>query len=70
MLAPAKTPPAVLKRISEAARKALEETALRDRLSDGIMVPAYLDPEAFAKVARTDYDWWGQVVRKYKVHAE
>lgn len=68
--APAKTPPSVIARIAEATDTALKDQAFVKQLAESGMAATYISPTDFAKLVRTDTEWWGKVVTKHKITAE
>ena len=61
--APAKTPPAVIDRLSKAIIAALKESDLREKLDNFGMEPTGLGPAELARIHRRDYDQWGPVIK-------
>lgn len=70
LLAPAHTPALVIARIQEAAQKALQVTAVQDRLKADGAVAAPLNGPQFAAFIRTERERWGNVVRKAKLKVD
>lgn len=63
LFAPAGTPPAVIERLSQAARAAVTDPALRKRLLDMGLEPTGQGPALLAQVLKEDYDRWGPVIK-------
>ena len=63
LFAPAGTPPAVIERLSQAARAAVTDPALRKRLLDMGLEPTGQGPAQLAQVLKEDYDRWGPVIK-------
>lgn len=63
LMAPAKTPPAVLQRLEREVEAALRLPALRDRLSAQGTEPAFMPAETFARFVAQERGRWAQVVR-------
>jgi tripartite-type tricarboxylate transporter receptor subunit TctC len=63
LFAPAGTPPAVIERLSQAARAAMNDPALRKRLLDMGLEPTGLGPAQLAQVLKEDFDRWGPVIK-------
>jgi tripartite-type tricarboxylate transporter receptor subunit TctC len=61
MLAPAKTPRAVVERLNGEMRAVLELAEVRRNLVDQGMDPAGGSPEEFAALIRADMDKWGEI---------
>lgn len=70
LFAPRATPPAVVAALSEAARQALGQPAVRTRLLDLGSEPIPLDPAATDAFVEADYARWTPVVRAAGVRAE
>ena len=63
LFAPARTPAALVERISADANRALAEPAVRTRLTEFGIVLKGGTPAAFAEVVRSDLAYWAQVIR-------
>jgi tripartite-type tricarboxylate transporter receptor subunit TctC len=70
MLAPAKTPPAIVKRMNAELVKALREPDVRKRLADLGAVPAPTSPEEFRKILRNEGERWGKLIRDKNIRAD
>jgi tripartite-type tricarboxylate transporter receptor subunit TctC len=70
ILAPAKTPPAVIKKLNEEIVKALKEPATRDLLANQAMQPVGNTPEEFAAFIQKDIATWKAVAAAAKVTVE
>jgi len=64
LLAPAKTPPAVIGKLNAAVNAALKDPATRDKIVASGAIPVGGTPEAFGAVLKAEYDKWGRVVRE------
>ena len=64
LLAPAKTPPAVIGKLNAAVNAALKDPATRDKIVASGAIPVGGAPEAFGAVLKAEYDKWGRVVRE------
>lgn len=64
LLAPAKTPPAVIKKLHAAITAALNDPATRQKLVDSGAIPSPSTPEEFAKLLREELARWGRVVKE------
>lgn len=64
LLAPAKTPADVVARIHDAAVKALNVPAIRERLIEDGSLASPMDPAQFARFIVSERKRWGEVVRK------
>jgi len=70
LLAPAKTPPAALERLSREALKALEHPEVAAKLAEmGVAVDAN-GPSAFGAFVRTEITRWSRLIRTLGVKAE
>ncbi len=70
VLAPAKTPPAVVDRLSAELVRILRSDGVRGRLLDQYFSAAGTAPEALATLMRTERERWGQVIRAAGVEPE
>lgn len=66
-LAPAKTPPATVKRLSDAIASALNSPDVRKKLLDIGSTPSPNSPGEMAKLIQSEQKRWGEVVSKYKI---
>jgi tripartite-type tricarboxylate transporter receptor subunit TctC len=62
LLAPAKTPPAVIAKLNGAVRAALADPVVRDKLIKSGAVPAPTTPEEFGKLIKDELARWGKVI--------
>jgi tripartite-type tricarboxylate transporter receptor subunit TctC len=67
LLAPAKTPPAPIKKLNEAVNAALNDPDVRGKIVKSGAVPVGGTPEALAAFMRSEYDKWGRVVREHGI---
>jgi tripartite-type tricarboxylate transporter receptor subunit TctC len=70
LLAPARTPAPVIARLQEAAEKALQMPAIKERLKADGSVAAPLDGPQFAAFIKAERERWGDVVRKAKLKVD
>ena len=63
LLAPAKTPPAVVAKLNAAFNAALNDPTIRNRLIQSGATPTGGTPQEFATYFKSEYDRWGAVVR-------
>ncbi len=73
LFAPAKTPPAVIATLNQAARRAVAEPAtVSNWAAQGISVfpPAQRSPEAAEAFFKSEIARWGQVIRDNNIHLE
>ena len=64
LLAPAKTPPAVIEKIHDAFVKAINDPVVKQKLINFGAIPVANSPDAFGKFLKAEYDRWGKVVRE------
>jgi tripartite-type tricarboxylate transporter receptor subunit TctC len=64
LLAPAKTPPAVIARLNKAVHEVLADPAVRDKLVKSGAVPSPTTPEDFGKLLQSEIARWGKIIRE------
>ena len=64
LLAPANTPPAIIKRIDDALIKVMETTDLKKKITDQGGIPIAETPDKFAAYIRTETTKWAKVVKE------
>jgi tripartite-type tricarboxylate transporter receptor subunit TctC len=64
VLAPAGTPPAVVDRLAQALKQAVDDPDIRNKLAAVGAEPLYTPPQAFATVIRDDYSRWSTLIKK------
>ena len=64
LLAPAKTPPAIIAKINDAFVKAINDPVVKKKLIDSGAIPVADTPAEFGKFFKNEYDRWGKVVRR------
>jgi tripartite-type tricarboxylate transporter receptor subunit TctC len=62
LLAPAKTPPAVITKLNKAVNAALADPAVHDKLINTGATPVGGTPQALAAFMKAQYDKWGRVI--------
>jgi tripartite-type tricarboxylate transporter receptor subunit TctC len=70
LLAPARTPPAVIAKIHDAFTKALNDPELHRKLLDSGAVPIPSSQEEFAALLRSELTRWGRVVKEHGIKEE
>ena len=70
LFAAAKTPPATVDAINQAARRALTNVVLRDKLLATGADPAPSTPQELATLLAADSDKWARLIRAKKIKAE
>jgi len=63
LLAPAKTPPAVIARLNKAVDDALDDPEVHDKLVKAGATPVGGTPESLGAFMKSEYERWGQVVK-------
>jgi tripartite-type tricarboxylate transporter receptor subunit TctC len=64
LLAPVKTPPAVINKLHDAFVKAINDPAIKAKLIDSGAIPVADTPGEFGKFFKSEYERWGKVVRE------
>ena len=64
LLAPAKTPPAVIAKLNKALNDALNDPEVHDKLVKSGATPAGGTPEALGAFMKAEYEKWGKVVKE------
>jgi tripartite-type tricarboxylate transporter receptor subunit TctC len=62
LLAPARTPPAVIAKLNAAVNAALDDPVVHDKIVKSGAVPVGGTPQAFGTFLKAEYDKWGRVV--------
>ena len=62
LLAPAKTPPAVIDKLHDAFVQAINDPAIKKALVDSGAIPVANTPAEFGKFFKAEYERWGKVV--------
>lgn len=70
LLAPAKTPPAVVKKISDDLARVLTDPDLLTKLKDRGMEPAYLDNVKMGHLIKQDVQRWRDLISKLKLSVD
>jgi tripartite-type tricarboxylate transporter receptor subunit TctC len=70
LLAPAKTPPAVIAKLNKAVNDALAEPALHDKLVKIGATPVGGTPQALGDFMKAQYDKWGRVIAANGIKVE
>jgi tripartite-type tricarboxylate transporter receptor subunit TctC len=70
LLAPAKTPPAVIAKLNKAVDDALADPAVHDKLVNTGATPVGGSPEALGAFMKAQYDRWGRVIAANGIKAE
>lgn len=64
VLAPAKTPTEIVKRLSDEIAKALQDPEMVKNLRSAGIAPTYMGPEQFGPFMRAEHEKWGKVVKQ------
>jgi tripartite-type tricarboxylate transporter receptor subunit TctC len=67
LLAPAKTAPALIKKLNDAVNTALADPDARGKIVKSGAVPVGGTPDALGVFMRAEYDKWGRVVREHGI---
>ncbi len=67
LLAPAKTPPAVIAKLNKAVNDALNDPQVHDKLVKTGATPVGGTPESLATFMKAEYDKWGRVVQENNI---
>jgi len=67
LLAPAKTPTAIIAKLNQAVRSALNDPVLRDKLVKSGAVPVGSSPEEFGKFLKEELERMGKVIREHGI---
>ncbi len=67
LYAPAATPPDIVRKINEALRRTLADPEVQHRLTELGIEPFYATPENTRRLARSDRERWGKVIREERV---
>jgi tripartite-type tricarboxylate transporter receptor subunit TctC len=67
VVAPSKTPPAILKRLHEEVVRVLQQADMRQALAQQMMEPVANTPEQFTAYMREELERWEPVIRKNKI---
>jgi len=63
VLAPAKTPPEIVRRLADEIAKALQDPEMLKNLRSAGIGPHYMGPQELAPFLRAEYEKWGKVVK-------
>src|SRR5437764_2845959 len=67
LLAPAKTPPTLIKKLNDAANSALADPDVRGKIVKSGAVPVGGTPDSLGVFMRAEYGKWGRVVREHGI---
>ncbi len=70
MLAPARTPAAIVRRMNAEVVKALQAPDVQKRLADLGAVPAPTSPEEFRRILHDEGERWGKLIREKSIRAD
>jgi tripartite-type tricarboxylate transporter receptor subunit TctC len=65
--APAKTPPAIIKKLGDATRRATEDKEARQKIQQLYHEPEFLDPQALQKHIEGQVAKWGPVIKRLNI---
>ena len=69
-LAPAKTPPAIVKKLSDDLARVMTDPDLQSKLRERGLEPAYLDGQKTGEIMKRDVLRWREVINKLKLSLE
>jgi tripartite-type tricarboxylate transporter receptor subunit TctC len=69
-MVPAKTPPALVKRIAGEIQKAMKDPGLVQRLEQQALVPVADTPEQFAASLKEEQQNWGSFIKAHNIQPE
>jgi tripartite-type tricarboxylate transporter receptor subunit TctC len=64
VIAPAGTPPAVVEKLAQALKQAVEDPGIQQKLAAVGAEPMYTPPQAFAGVIREDFARWSSLIKQ------
>jgi tripartite-type tricarboxylate transporter receptor subunit TctC len=70
ILAPAKTPPAVIEKLSTEIKKIVESDEFKKKIEDQGGIAAYKSPTEFQALIDKEFDYWGKVIKTAGIKAE
>ena len=70
LLAPAKTPAAVIAKLNKAVNDALNDPAVHDKLVKTGATPVGGTPEALGTFMKAQYDKWGRIIKENDIKPE
>lgn len=70
LLAPAKTPPAITKKISEDLARVMTDPDIQSKLRERGLEPAYLDAPKTGDLMKKDVERWREIISKLKLSLE
>jgi tripartite-type tricarboxylate transporter receptor subunit TctC len=70
VMAPARVPPASIRRMGEEISKALHNPQVLARLEQQVLIPVYDTPQEFAADLRKEREMWGQFIRRNNITSD
>jgi tripartite-type tricarboxylate transporter receptor subunit TctC len=70
VMAPAKTPPAIIKRLSVEVNKAFDNPVVQQRLAQVALNPVHDTPEKFAAELRKERQHWGDFIKRKNIQPD
>ncbi len=67
LLAPAKTPSAIIRKLSEDLKKVLADPDTQNKLREAGVEPAYMDPQQLGDLMKRDVERWRDVATRLKI---
>jgi tripartite-type tricarboxylate transporter receptor subunit TctC len=70
VMAPGRTPPAIIRRLSGEIGRAMKTPAVAQRLEQQALIPVFDTPEEFAAELRKEREHWGAFIRRHDIRPE
>jgi tripartite-type tricarboxylate transporter receptor subunit TctC len=70
VLAPTRTPPAIIAKLNAAFTAALSDDDVRSKLAQAGVTPSPSSPEEFARYLKDEIARWGKVIREKGIKGE
>jgi tripartite-type tricarboxylate transporter receptor subunit TctC len=70
IVAPARTPPAIITKLNDAYRRAVGQQGIRDKLTGAGIEVLQSTPEEMAAYMRTEGDKWDKVIKSANIKLE
>jgi tripartite-type tricarboxylate transporter receptor subunit TctC len=64
LLAPAKTPPAIIAKLNKAVVDAYADAAIKDKITQSGAIPSTNSPAEMNAMLKAEYDRWGKIVKE------
>jgi tripartite-type tricarboxylate transporter receptor subunit TctC len=70
LLAPARTPPAVVARLNDAVSRLLKAPDVKERMISSGQVPVSSTPEAFAAFVKAEVEKWATIIKQAAIKGD